>query len=183
MASPLDDASDALLAGRAADGDTRAFEVLVRRYGRLMRSYAARLLGSNNEVDDVVQEAFVTAWRQLPALADPTAVKSWLMRIVSRKSIDRIRARRDEAELKEWDATVPERQSPHERAELRSQLDAVAATLNALPALQRQCWILKEVGGYSYREIADELEVPPATVRGGLARARQALLRGMEVWR
>ncbi|MEB0303388.1 sigma factor, partial [Mucilaginibacter sp. 5C4] len=101
--SALDAASDALLADRAADGDVRAFEVLVRRHGPLMRVHATRILGSNDETDDVVQESFITAWRQLPTLENCAAVKSWLMRICGRKSIDRVRARRAHADITETD--------------------------------------------------------------------------------
>lgn len=55
----LQRASDEILAGRAADGDELAFEVIVRRHAPLMRAYAARMLGSTYESDDVVQETFV----------------------------------------------------------------------------------------------------------------------------
>ena len=69
--APLGDAADAILAARAADGDLRAFEVLVRRHGPLMRAYATRILGSNSDSDDVVQETFITAWERLPEFRTP----------------------------------------------------------------------------------------------------------------
>ncbi|WP_430593130.1 RNA polymerase sigma factor [Humidisolicoccus flavus] len=178
----LVDATDALLVGRASDGDIRAFEILLRRHANLMRAYARRLTGSGADADDVVQDAFITAWNSLDNIQDPAAAKAWLMRIVSRKSIDRIRARRQESDISDWDAPAGSRADPEHQAVVRSQLSAVAEVLTHLPEVQRQCWILKEVGGYSYQEIADELDVPAATVRGALARARQALLSGMEEW-
>ena len=181
--SPLDTASDLTLADRAADGDVRAFEVIVRRYGPLMRVYAARVLGSNDEMDDVVQESFITAWQQLSTLEDCGAVKTWLMRIVSRKSIDRLRARRQHANIDLTEPTAPENQSPHRLAEAESQTQALSRVLADLPEDQRRCWMLRELAECSYGEIAEELELPISTVRGVLARARKTLLREMEEWR
>jgi RNA polymerase sigma-70 factor (ECF subfamily) len=183
LPSALGDAPDRILAGRAADGDLRAFEVLVRRHGPLMRAYANRVLGANSEVDDVVQETFITAWSKLPELADLAAVKSWLMRIVNRKAIDRMRARHDERPILEWDAETPPSESPERQAEAGSQRDQLKAALERLPEAQRQCWVMKEIGGFSYEEIAEELGVPPSTVRGLLARARKTLITEMEEWR
>lgn len=180
---PLAEASDAVLAGRAADGDVRAFEVLVRRHGPLMRAYASRVLGSTIESDDIVQEAFITAWDQLPTLKDLGAVRSWLMRITSRRAIDRIRARRDHAPLEDWDAEAPASDTPHQRVEASSQWDMLSAALGRLNETQRHAWLLREMGGYSYDEIADELKIPPSTVRGLLARARRTLMEEMEEWR
>jgi RNA polymerase sigma-70 factor (ECF subfamily) len=181
--SPLDTASDQTLADRAADGDVRAFEVIVRRYGPLMRVYASRVLGSNDEMDDVVQESFITAWQQLSTLHDGRAVKSWLMRIVSRKSIDRVRARRRHANIDLTEPAAPEHETPHRLAEAGSQTEALSRVLADLPEDQRRCWMLRELAECSYGEIADELGFPISTVRGLLSRARKTLLREMEEWR
>ncbi len=175
------DLPDGLLAGRAADGDSRAFEALVRRHTPLMRAYATRLTGSATDADDVVQDAFITAWNTLDSLREPDAVKGWLMRIVSRKAIDRMRRSRPESSLEEWDAPAVNA-DPEQYTVLHTQLAAVGHVLVTLPHLQRECWILREIGGYSYQDIADELAVPLPTVRGALGRARQALIRGMEDW-
>lgn len=180
---PLGAADDRIVAGRASDGDTAAFAVLVRRYAPMMRAYVRRILPGTADVDDVVQEAFITAWEQLPMLEDPGAVKSWLMRIAGRKAIDRIRARRPTVDLTEVEAPAPDRASPERRAEARAGVAALSDALNALPDAQRECWVLRELGGNSYDEIAEELDIPVSTVRGLLARARKALLVRMEQWR
>ncbi len=178
----LDAADDRIIAGRAADGDPRAFEVLVRRHGPLMRAYAARVLGATDEVDDVVQDAFITAWQQLPELENPGVVRSWLMRIVSHKAIDRIRARRPQVDITEHEQAAPESATPVRVVEARSQVEELSAALALLPEQQRQCWVLREVAGYSYDEIAAELDLPASTVRGLLARARKYLIVRMEAW-
>jgi RNA polymerase sigma-70 factor (ECF subfamily) len=180
---PLLEASDATLASRAADGDVRSFEVLARRHGPLMRVYAAKLLGSDVESDDVVQEAFLTGWRRIADLDSPTYVRGWLMRIVTNKAIDRIRVRRDHVDVTELDPPARAAASPERIVEARMQLDAVWQALDKLPIDQRRCWLLRETAGYTYQEIADTLQIPVSTVRGLLARARSFVLHEMEAWR
>ena len=179
----LTELEDAVLAGRSSDGDVRAFEVLIRRYTPLLRAYARRTLGSTDELDDVVQETFITAWNRLDRLEDHARVKSWLMRILSRKCIDRIRARRDHLDVTDLEVAAPADDAPERVAEARSREDAVEAALAALPEAQRRCWIMKEVLEYRYEEIAEELDLPTSTVRGLLSRARKNMIRLMEAWR
>jgi RNA polymerase sigma-70 factor, ECF subfamily len=180
---PLPGAADAILAARAADGDVRAFELLARRHGPLMRVYAAKLLGSDIESDDIVQESFLIGWRQITELDSPAHVRNWLMRIVTRKAIDRIRVRREHDDVDLLDPPGPARDSPEHVVETRLQLDAVWQALDKLPADQRRCWLLRETAGYTYQEIADALGIPLSTVRGLLARARRFVLHEMEAWR
>jgi RNA polymerase sigma-70 factor, ECF subfamily len=66
---------------------------------------------------------------------------------------------------------------------LSSRLDALSAVLAQLPEGQRQCWVLKEVGGFSYEEIGERLGMSVVTVRGKLARARATVVKDMEAWR
>lgn len=180
----LDEADDRTLAGRAAEGDVHAFEALVRRYSRLMRVYARRILGSNADVDDVVQEAFVQAWSKLPELTELASVKTWLMRIVANRSIDRIRRRKEHADIDVVaEYAAPESQSPHAKAQAASLDEALSKALSELPDDQRRCWVLREIAGYSYIDIGAELELPVSTVRGLIARARRNLIREMEGWR
>ena len=176
-------ADDRTLVDRAVDGDVRAFEVLVRRYGPLVRAYATRILGSSHDADDVVQDTFITAWAKLSTLKDSALVKSWLMRIASHKSIDRIRARRHHSNLDDVDVPASEDHSTTHIVEARSRTEALSQVLSALPKDQRRCWELKEFGDYRYEEIAEELDLPVSTVRGLLARARKTLIREMEAWR
>ncbi|OUD88368.1 RNA polymerase sigma factor CnrH [Clavibacter michiganensis subsp. michiganensis] len=138
LSSSLQDAGDGILAERAADGDARAFEVLVRRHAPYMRAFAIRLTGSRADADDAVQEALITAWDRLPTLEKPDRVKSWLLQIVSRKSIDRIRARRPADDID--DHEIADRlTSPERDAETSSQMRALAAVLDALPASSARC--------------------------------------------
>ena len=182
--SAVNEASDRILAGRAGDGDIPAFEILIRRHSPLLRSYARHLLGSTDESDDAVQQTFITAWQQLPTLADPGAVKPWLMRILNRKCLDRIRARKTAENIDDSDiAAADPAGDPENAAEHHAVQSALASALATLPENQRRCWLMKEVADYSYDDIANELDLPASTIRGLLARARKTLIREMEPWR
>jgi RNA polymerase sigma-70 factor (ECF subfamily) len=148
-----------------------------------MRAYAARMLGSTVESDDVVQETFVTAWSRIGELDDGAALKAWLLRILSRRCIDRMRRRRETVEFSEVRELETRSPSPDRAAEGSSALASLARALDQLPEAQRRCWLLREVGNYTYQEIADEMDLPVSTVRGYLARARRKLLEAMGDWR
>ena len=180
--SALDSASDGILAQRAADGDPTAFEVLVRRHGPYLRAFAIRLTGSVADADDVVQDALITVWNQLATLQDPSKVRAWMTSILSRKATDLLRGRRPSDELDDEHPGV-DSEGPDARAVASSRLDALSAVLAGLPEGQRQCWVLKEMGGYSYEEIAQRLDLSVVTVRGKLARARATVVKEMEAWR
>lgn len=177
----LADADDRTIAARAADGDVRAFEMLLRRYGSLISACAARIVNPS-DAEDVVQETFVTAWRELPNLENLGSVRSWLITIVTRKSIDLLRSRREQQSLDEIEVVDPS-DGPAAVAHATSLDEALSAVLSNLPEDQRRCWTLREVSGYGYQQIADELDVPLSTVRGLLVRSRSTLVREMEAWR
>ena len=105
------------------------------------------------------------------------------MRITGRKAIDRIRSRKNDEPLHDWDAEAPARDSPVHRVEVASQRERLTEALAGLTPEQRQSWLLREVGGYSYEEIGEQLGIAPSTVRGLLARARRKLVEEMEDWR
>ena len=180
--SALDHATDELLADRAADGDPKAFAILARRYRRLLQAYATRILGSNLDSDDVVQNTLVTAWQQLPSLRDRARIRPWLLQITARNALDVIASRKTHDDLDDVD--IPDTAAaPAQRAGLRSAQQALGQHLAGLPSQQRQVWVLRELGGHSYDEIGAAMQLPTSTVRGLLARARTRLIRDMDEWR
>jgi RNA polymerase sigma-70 factor (ECF subfamily) len=179
---PLRARSDATLVERSADGDTDAFAVLVRRYGPIMRAYAARILGGDADADDVVQDATLLAWQRIGDVDDPDRVRSWLFRITANKAVDRLRRRHPQQSL---DVIVEhaDGQGTEHVVAVRMQVEDVARALRDLPDGQRAVWVMREIGGASYAEIEAETGLPLSTVRGMLARARRAVLERMEGWR
>jgi RNA polymerase sigma-70 factor, ECF subfamily len=177
---------DASLVGRATSGDEGAFAALVRRYQAPLFRHALRLTSDRKAAEDVVQEAFITAWRRLPTLTRPEAFRSWLYQITTRRSIDLFRSRHPEQPVDttegEMAVLVSSDAGPDTVAEQRAQLGDLAAALQTLPVGQRAAWALREIDGLSYEEVADALRVPVSTVRGRIARARGALVERMGAW-
>tara|TARA_R110002020_G_scaffold14731_15_gene52382 strand:- start:636 stop:1199 length:564 start_codon:yes stop_codon:yes gene_type:complete len=187
MTSPrrqgLEAAPDEILVERASQGDAAAFEALIRRHSPLMRAYVSRIVGSLSEADDVVQESLYTAWRRLPELRDPKAVKAWLMQIASRQAFKHLRRRPPEDPLPLLEAAHPSDTQPENVAIRNAQLQALAGALDTLPPDLRQAWLLREVAELSYDDIAKQLNIPRTTVRGKLSRARASIFAQMEEWR
>ena len=183
MPTDLEQASDGTLARRAADGDERSFEVLLRRHLSLMTAYATRLTGSRADATDAVQEASIVIWRELPELRTPEAVRGWMMRIVARKAFDLLRARKPTSDVDELELPTTGPDDPLRSAESGDAMGALRAALRRLPAGQRQAWLLREVGGESYQDIAARTGTSVTAVRGQLARARETLTREMEAFR
>lgn len=174
--------SDEILCERAAGGDTAAFQALIRRHAPLMRAYAIRLTGSRADADDALQETFIKAWEKIHTVQEPEKVKSWLMTLTSRKAIDLVRARKLTVNLDAAANTAQTGMTPEETAIAGSQIVRLGELLKTLPLDQQQVWVMREVGGSSYKEISETLNVSEGTIRGRLARARAALVKGMKGW-
>jgi len=185
-APAYDDWDDASLVGRSTSGDDDAFAVLVQRYQGPLFRHALRLTPDRRLAEDVVQEAFLTAWRRLPTLQDPAAFRSWLYQITTRRSIDAFRALKPETPVDTTDPEVLDLTAPgpgpEARAEQRAQLGDLAAALQELSLGQRAAWSMREIDGLSYEEVAVALGVPVSTVRGRIARARAELVERMASW-
>jgi RNA polymerase sigma-70 factor, ECF subfamily len=179
-----DPLSDATMVARARDGDTHAFEALVRRYQRPIYRLAVRMLYDRGEAEDVTQEVFVTAWRRLPEIHDDQAIRAWLYRIATNRCLNILRARKPVSPL--FEEVIPAASpaaSPEARAEAHERLVALRVALDRLTAEQRACWLLREMEELSYAEIAGILHTTPQAVRGRLARARAELGEAMISWR
>lgn len=174
---------DLTLVVRAQEGDARAFEVLVRRYQRRFYRLAVRLLGNRSDAEEAVQEAFVAAWRRLPGFRGEAAFSSWMYRIVTNRCLMLVRKRRPVTTLDELrDLPGPESDSPEHVAETRDRAAALQRALLNLPTDQRTCWILRELHGLGYEDIATIVAARPDAVRGRLYRARRALAEVMAPW-
>jgi RNA polymerase sigma-70 factor (ECF subfamily) len=175
---------DVTLVARAKDGDVPAYEQLVLRYQGPMYRLAVRMLASRGDAEDVVQDVFLTAWRRLPQLHEDAAFVGWLYRTTTNRCLNVIRSRRPRTDL-DLDSTESARPDAHpERAaEVSAQLTALTGALQELTAEQRACWLLREVHGRSYEEIADAVGSTTTAVRGRIARARAQLAEVMKPWR
>ena len=184
--------SDAdLVAAARAGGERggRAFGELVRRYQRMVYALAASLVQAA-DVDDVAQDAFLRAFRNLDMLADPAKFGVWLRRIAFGASIDHVRADKslgdrslDEARTARDDSITAVREpvtgdpSPLERLERVEVVRRVLSAMDRLPARYRVPLALYHIDGLSHAKVSRTLGVPEATVRSLVARARRKLTR------
>ncbi|GAA1100954.1 RNA polymerase sigma factor [Nocardiopsis composta] len=175
---------EAALVERAQDGDTAAFEALVRRHQGAVYRIALRTLLDEADAADAAQEAFLTAWRNLPELRAPEAFPAWLHRIAARRALNVLRARRPERPDDEEAAALPDPGAgPAQHSVAGGLREALLAALAGLPPPQRLCWVLRELEGLGYREIAEITDSTPTAVRGRIHRARTRLVEALEPWR
>ncbi|MFF3564668.1 RNA polymerase sigma factor [Streptomyces sp. NPDC002574] len=176
---------DWVLAVRAGEGDDDAFAVLVRRHSASMLALAHHLLGNSSDAEDAVQDAFISAWRRLPQFRGDAAFRTWMYRIVTNRCLNVLRRRTTAVPLD----TVPEPATgntgsgPPGAAESAAATAALAHALSRLNPEQRACWVLRELHGLHYEEIAQIVGASEQTVRGRLFRARRSLMKEMAPWR
>ncbi|HVE74742.1 MAG TPA: sigma-70 family RNA polymerase sigma factor [Mycobacteriales bacterium] len=186
-AAPFDALSgldDRALVARMTEGDGAALETLFGRYGGSCYGFARRILGDEQLAQDVVQEVFLTLWRDGHRY-DPTrgGFSTWLLSMTHHKSVDsvrkeeRLRSRRTTVDVLDHE---PDRGPTVEDAAwglLRR--DRVREALKTLPEPQREALALAYFGGYTQREIAGLTDTPLGTVKtrmlAGMRRLRLAL--------
>ena len=184
-AGGIEQRSDGALLRAARLGDTDAFGAVVERHGPGMRRYARFILGDEDDAADATQEALVSAWRGLDTFRGESSLRTWLFTLVSRRAADLQRRRRPvpvpEEQLEQRLPTVPDTASG---SALEVDLvEALRSALQDLPWRQRACWVLRELEGLSYDEIAATVGVTSGQVRGYLQRGRATLAERMEPWR
>lgn len=151
-------------------------EDLFRRYARYVATIGFKLLGRDDELDDLVQDVFIEAHRGLHQLRDLDAAKGWLARITVRRAMRRLRRQKLRAffSLEAMGSEAPlvdGAASPEERAHMF----ATYRRLEALPVAQRVAWLLKNVEGETLDAIAALCACSKATVQRRLRAARAAL--------
>jgi RNA polymerase sigma-70 factor (ECF subfamily) len=177
---------DRQLVARAQRGDKRAFELLVDKYQRKLARLLSRLIRDPAEVEDVTQEAFIKAYRALPAFRGDSAFYTWLYRIgintaknylmaAGRRTPTSTEVDMEEAEGFEEGEQLRDINTP-ESLLLSKEIGAtVEATIAALPEELREAIQLREVEGMSYEDIARIMDCPIGTVRSRIFRAREAI--------
>ena len=167
--------SDAQLVGRTLGGDSEAFDLLTRRYLRQALATAWEFTESLEDAEDVVQEAFLRALSSLERFDRSRLFAPWFF------SILRNIGRNEAARRGRWESVpVPEELqagggSPESDLEVGEIRELLALGLEDLPAMQRACFRLRDVEGFTSAEVSEMLGVSAATVRVHVHRARRAL--------
>ena len=180
----------------AGNGDEYAFARLIAPYRAELSAHCYRMLGSIHDAEDALQEALLRAWRALPGFEGRSSLRSWLYRIATNACLRAIERRpprvlpidygppadphdRPAAPLVEsvWIEPFPDDQLAVDASyEEREAVElAFIAALQHLPARQRAVLILRDVLGFSAREVAESLDTTPVSIDSALQRAHKAV--------
>lgn len=151
--------------GRLRTGDDAAMNMVVARHRDRLIRVAANLLHDRHEAEDIAQESFIKAFREIGKLRDDRAFSGYIYKICVRLCMDRIRSRKPTSESQELGEGGTDN-----RVETKI---LVHELLECLPEDQRQTLILREIEQLSYDEVADALGIPVGTVRSRLHAARE----------
>ncbi len=153
---------------RCALGEEKAIRWVLDRYRERVVRLAAHVLHNSREAEDVAQEAFIKAFKQIGQFRGESGFYAWLYRIVVNICLDRMRRKSVTSELP-FDETLPQTISVNPDIEKRL---AVQQVMNSLSVPMRAALTLREVEGLDYSEIAEVLNIPVGTVRSRLNSAR-----------
>ena len=177
--------SDKQLVSRVQKGDKRAFDLLVLKYQYKVHAIVGRYINDHEEINDVVQEAFIKAYRALKNFRGDSQFYTWLYRIAVNTAKNYLVARNrrppasdvdvEDAEYYSGSENLKDVASP-ERQLFKDELEAVVdSAIRGLPEDLRTAVTLREFEGLSYEDIATVMDCPVGTVRSRIFRAREAI--------
>ena len=177
---------DRQLVARAQSGDKLAFGLLVEKYQRKLARLLSRFIRDPAEVEDVTQEAFIKAYRALPAFRGDSAFYTWLYRIgintaknylmaMGRRAPTSTEIEAEEAEGFEEGEQLRDINTPESVLLSNEIAETVNSTIAQLPEELRTAIQMREIEGMSYEDIAKAMDCPIGTVRSRIFRAREAI--------
>ncbi|HUK34611.1 MAG TPA: sigma-70 family RNA polymerase sigma factor [Vicinamibacterales bacterium] len=182
----MDATEVAAVLARARQGDSEAFRTLVERHGRRAFQLAYRMTGNEQDAEDVVQESFIRAYRQLGRFEARAHFSTWLHRIVANCAVDLIRSRRSRFDHASADtleaAQQPDSDTPNpERLAASAQIQrTVAAAMGDLSPLERAAFTLRHYEGRSIAEIGKTLGLGTSATKHSVFRAVRKLRAALE---
>jgi RNA polymerase sigma-70 factor (ECF subfamily) len=181
--------TDAVFVTKARSGDTDAFRVLVDRHSRALFRLAFRMTGNEQDAEDVVQESFMRAYRQLGKFDERASFGTWLYRIATNCSLDLVRSRKRRSEnlapadpeMDDPVLSLPSGDPTPERMALSSEVrERVADAMQELSATERTAFVLRHFEGMCIEEVSRVLDCQPGAANHSVFRAVQKLRRALE---
>jgi RNA polymerase sigma-70 factor (ECF subfamily) len=177
---------DQNLVQRVQRGDKVAFEMLFTKYQRRVSRLVSRFVRSEAEVEDIVQESFIKAYRALASFRGDSAFYTWLYRIAvntaknhlvsaSKRPISLSQFEKNDDDDFQEDIFMSDAGTPESELITKQIAETVNKSMNELPADLREAIMLREIEGMSYEDIADAMGCPIGTVRSRIFRAREAI--------
>ena len=181
--------TDAAIVARARAGDADAYRVLVERHSRALFRLAFRMTGNESDAEDVVQESFLRAYRQLGKFDERASFGTWLYRIATNCSLDLVRSRKRRSEqmapadeeMENPILNLPAHDPTPERSMLSTEVrERVAEAMNDLSATERTAFVLRHFEGMCIEDVSRVLECQPGAAKHSVFRAVQKLRRALE---
>jgi len=177
---------DAKLVARVQQGDKHAFDLLVIKYQRKILRLLSRMLRDQSDIEDVMQEAFIKAYRALPQFRGESAFYTWLYRIAintarnwmssqSRRPSSPNHNQSEDGETFDEIDNLTDNNTPESILASQEIATTVNETIQELPEELRTAIVLREIEGLSYEEISQAMGCPIGTVRSRIFRAREAI--------
>jgi len=162
-------------------GDALAFKELLRRQDRWVRGVVMGVIADRDRTDDVVQQVWTSVWWRIKDLRDPRRWRGWLYRLARNAALDagRSKSRNRESPVGQIERTGSSA-SPETLAVLGERDQAVRDAIARLPVLYREPFVLRHLENWSYRQIAELMEIPVDTVETRLVRARRLLREALK---
>lgn len=169
--------TDEQIARRVQEGDANAFGVLMTRYEQKLLRYATRLLGDRDRGEEVVQETFIQAYRNIKGFNTRMRFSPWIYRIAHNRSMDELRRSTRSPLSIDLDTLVsfPSQERASDEAEQQELRRHLEQHLQMLTPHYREILVLFYLQELEYQEISDILRIPKSTVGVRLARARASL--------
>jgi RNA polymerase sigma-70 factor, ECF subfamily len=185
---------DGQLVSACRDGDTDAFEHLVRKYQTRMINIAFRMTGDYDDACEVVQETFLSTYRSIRKFRGDAKFSTWLYGICLNHARNRLGqvTRRSHHEVQSLDDPIDNPDGPEafepatrdpsvlDRLERKELQEKVQECIDSLEERYREVLVLRDIEGFSYEEIADILKIPDGTIKSRLFRARDTLRKGLK---
>ncbi|ABR49266.1 RNA polymerase, sigma-24 subunit, ECF subfamily [Alkaliphilus metalliredigens QYMF] len=177
---------EATLIEKSKDGDSESFEKLILQHQKKAFNIAYRMLGNLEDANDVTQEALLKAYRAINRFQEKSSFSTWLYTIVTNTCVDFIRKNRKtkvvyldreyEGEEGQYKREVyDDENGPEELLEKKEVQRLIHDAINLLNYEQRKVIILRDIEGFSYREIAEILDCAEGTIKSRINRARSNL--------
>jgi RNA polymerase sigma-70 factor (ECF subfamily) len=161
----------------AIDGDRDAFEMIIRSFSRPLFAIAYGVLQNREEAEDVVQDAFIKAWKTRWRVREPEKFPAWLGTIARNRARDVFRARRTVPLSDEWNNETATTADPHDAADVSGE---VRAALASLPETHRLAVTLRYFDALDYATIERTLGLTNGALRGILGRALQTMRKRLQ---
>jgi RNA polymerase sigma-70 factor (ECF subfamily) len=181
--------TDSEAAAQCRKGDQHAFRVLVERHSQSVFGLAFRMTGNEQDAEDLVQETFLRAYKQIHRFDGRAAFRTWLYRICANCSLDLIRARKSRNELQSWsgqdgetmplDRVAARDPSPERLTQIGQIASLLEPALNRLSEMERAAFVLRHYEDCDIEEIARALGVQASAAKHSIFRAVQKLRRAL----